>query len=467
MRSEEVQDALARRVPDPDPLVRLQVAYSLGFWDSPWSARSLGRLLSEDAADPWISAAALSSLRRENVGTVVAGVLASDREPPAQVMKSLLQSATGFGVPRAAAALLGRLVRPREGRYDPEAFAVLAGWVDALEQRGTPLLELMNRGDELLRADLSGLRPVFESARNAARDLGRPLSERVGAVSLLGRGPDHREDDRALLTDLLAPQTGEELQAAAVSGLGLLQDPEVPEALLRGWSRYTPGLRARVLETLLSRRGDGAQAVLDALHKRRIRPRDMPLLARQGLLQHPSAEVRTRARRVLTEPVDPDRDKVVSAYQAALRLGGRPSRGRAVFTRACANCHRLGSVGLAIGPDLAVVRDKPPDWFLPALFDPSRAVDARYLGYTVATRDGRILSGVLTEEAGDSLTIVGPSGDRQVVLRENLEELVGTGKSAMPEGLEEELTPQDVADLIALLRGQEPHEPEGPADQTR
>jgi putative heme-binding domain-containing protein len=62
------------------------------------------------------------------------------------------------------------------------------------------------------------------------------------------------------------------------------------------------------------------------------------------------------------------------------------------------------------------------------------------------------LTGVLAEEGGNSITLVGTSGERQVILRANLEELASTGKSAMPEGLEKELEPQDVADLIAYLR---------------
>jgi putative heme-binding domain-containing protein len=67
-----------------------------------------------------------------------------------------------------------------------------------------------------------------------------------------------------------------------------------------------------------------------------------------------------------------------------------------------------------------------------------------------------VLAGVLAEEGGNSITLVGPTGERQVILRENIDELASNGKSAMPEGLEKELAPQDVADLIAFLRSPEP-----------
>ncbi len=100
-----------------------------------------------------------------------------------------------------------------------------------------------------------------------------------------------------------------------------------------------------------------------------------------------------------------------------------------------------------------MVRDKPPEWFLPALFDPSRAVEARYVNYVAVTEEGNVYSGVLSEEGGDRFTIVSSTGQPQIVLRSNLEELTSTGKSAMPDGLEKELKLQDVADLVAYLRG--------------
>jgi hypothetical protein len=67
-----------------------------------------------------------------------------------------------------------------------------------------------------------------------------------------------------------------------------------------------------------------------------------------------------------------------------------------------------------------------------------------------------VLTGVLAEEGGNSITLVSPTGEGQVILRANLGELASTGKSAMPEGLEKELTPQDAADLIAHLRSSAP-----------
>ncbi len=71
-------------------------------------------------------------------------------------------------------------------------------------------------------------------------------------------------------------------------------------------------------------------------------------------------------------------------------------------------------------------------------------------------KSGQTLSGLLASETGNSLLLVGPERKEQVVLRSDIEELVSTSKSMMPEGLEKDLQPQDLADLIAHVRSHVP-----------
>jgi putative heme-binding domain-containing protein len=123
-----------------------------------------------------------------------------------------------------------------------------------------------------------------------------------------------------------------------------------------------------------------------------------------------------------------------------------------VFRKQCAACHQLGGIGNAVGPDLASLGDKSPQALLIAILDPNRAVEARYVGYTAITKSGKTFTGVLTSETGNSITLVGPDGKSEVILRSDLEELTSSGKSAMPEGLEKEVKPEDMADLIAHVR---------------
>jgi putative heme-binding domain-containing protein len=327
----------------------------------------------------------------------------------------------------------------------------LANLLDGLEQRGSSLAQLQREGGKNLKAAVRSVAGLFQVARALTKDDKAPPADRLVAVRLLGRGPDGRKEDLALLAGLLVPQTAGELQAGAVEALARLNDPGVPALLLRGWKGHSPGLRAQVLDVLLLR-AERVGALLKALEAKRVLPQDLDAARRQRLLGHKDRLVRARAAKVLAGAVDADRQKVVDRYLPALKLKGDPAKGKALFARTCAACHRLAGVGNEVGPDLAALADRPGDYLLIAIFDPNRAVEARYLNYQAELKDGRVLVGILAAETGASITLIGADGKPVVVPRASLDSLTSTGKSAMPEGLERDLRPQDVADLFAHLR---------------
>src|SRR5262249_18688372 len=131
-------------------------------------------------------------------------------------------------------------------------------------------------------------------------------------------------------------------------------------------------------------------------------------------------------------------------------------RGAQLFSRVCATCHLLGGTGHAVGPDLASLGDKSPESLLVAILDPNRAVESRYLNYVALTKSGQTFTGILASETGSSITLLGPDDKRTAIPRKDLEELAGSNKSLMPEGLEKELRHQDLTDLIAFIRGGAP-----------
>ena len=85
------------------------------------------------------------------------------------------------------------------------------------------------------------------------------------------------------------------------------------------------------------------------------------------------------------------------------------------------------------------------------MLDPSRQVAPDYLSYTVVTNDGRALAGILVSDTAEAITLRRGEGADETILKRDLEELQAAGKSLMPEGLEQRLSPQDVADLLGFL----------------
>jgi putative membrane-bound dehydrogenase-like protein len=452
-KSPELGPALLKLVDDSDPFVRMQLAYTLGEWEDARAGDALGQLALHDADDRFLSAAVISSVNSKNLDRVLATVMTSGRKaaPPAALVENLLRMANALNHTTALTTLLTAVGTPQEGKYAPWQFTALAGLLDALDQRNTPLTKLNEEGGNEQKAALKELSGIFRAARATLADARAAREDELLAVRLLGRGLDHRQEDVAALANLLVPQTPDDLQAAVIAALGRLQEPRVPELLLRGWKGYAPTQRNLVLDVLF-RRDDWLKAALEAMETRQITAAEVNAPRRQRLLQHKEAAIRERAAKLFADAVNPDRQKVIDAYADVLGMKGDPQHGAQVFLKNCATCHQLSGVGHEVGPDLASLGDKSPQALLIAILDPNRAVEARYVSFTATTKAGLTFTGVLASETGNSITLVGPDAKKQVILRTELEELVSSGKSAMPEGLEKEINTQDLADLIAHVR---------------
>ncbi len=123
-----------------------------------------------------------------------------------------------------------------------------------------------------------------------------------------------------------------------------------------------------------------------------------------------------------------------------------------MFKKRCATCHRLQEIGNSVGADLSALRDRGTEALVTAILNPNKAVETKYLSYTAVLKDGRSMSGMLKNETTNSVTLVGTDGKPQELLRSDLDELLATARSFMPEGLEKDLSPQELADVIAFVQ---------------
>jgi putative membrane-bound dehydrogenase-like protein len=449
-------EAMAKLTADADPQVRLQVACTLGEWDDPRAGAALAELALKNANDRFITAAVLSSVNEKNLDALLKAVMTAGKEPPpATLMDALLRMANALNHKKALAALLTAVATPAEGKYTAWHFSALAGLLDGLDQRKITLAQLRNQGDPELKGAVDKLKDVFASARQVLSDEKSPDEVKRQAMPLMGRGLQLQKEEIILLGVFLQPQTPEELQTAVVASFGRLSDRSVPGELLRGWKSYSPAMRGRVLDVLL-RREDWLKATLDALERKDILVADIDASRRQRLLEHRDAGVRTRVTKLFAGLVNADRQRVIDSYQSVLTTNGDSAKGQAIFTKNCATCHKLGAVGNVVGPDLASIGDKSPQGLLIAVLDPNRAVEARYVSYSAVTKAGLTINGILASETGNSITLLGQDGKAQTILRKDLDELASTGKSLMPEGIEKEIKPEDMADLFAFIRASTP-----------
>jgi putative heme-binding domain-containing protein len=172
-----------------------------------------------------------------------------------------------------------------------------------------------------------------------------------------------------------------------------------------------------------------------------------------GLRAHRTPAVRTLAASVFEQPAQGDRRAVIQRYLPALDLRSSAERGRTTYSARCAVCHQPGQDGYAIGPGIDALRVFSKDEILTHMLDPNRTVDARYRLYQVETSDGATLTGIIQNETQNSVTVRQPFGGSQTLTRAKIARLTPLERSMMPEGLEEGLSLQDMADLLQFVSG--------------
>ena len=122
-----------------------------------------------------------------------------------------------------------------------------------------------------------------------------------------------------------------------------------------------------------------------------------------------------------------------------------------MFTKICAACHRVDGVGSEIWPNLASFRNRGAEAILTNVLDPNREVNPQFVNYLLLTKEGRSLTGLIASETANSVTLKRAEAVTDTVDRADIDELRSSGLSIMPEGLEKQIDPAAMADLLAYL----------------
>jgi putative heme-binding domain-containing protein len=326
---------------------------------------------------------------------------------------------------------------------------MLRGLADGRRRAGEKSGLLTVPGETAGGGSAARVREILDGAAAAAKDEQVDNSRRVAAIGLLSY--DSFDNIQSALAATLNPRQPQPVQIAAVRTLSAYGDRRVAAILLRPWKTFTPPVRREALEALLGR-ADRVPALLDALEKGDVRRGDIEVDRRAQLIQHRDPAIQERAKKLLGSATSEDRGKVIAKYRTALDGPVSADRGKESFKKHCATCHRFQGEGTEVGPDLRTVQERTPDQLLEQILDPGREVNPAYINYTVALTDGRILTGIIAGESATSVTLKRAEGATDTILRSQIDEMISTGLSIMPEGLEKDVTPEHLADIITYIR---------------
>ncbi len=433
---------------DPDPQAAFALAMTLKRLGGETQSELWQQLAANVAVTPDLRAALLMGATGDRVDLIRSlAAVSKDHASPLMLelaeMVGLANDApeTSHVLSVATEASCPDLVRP----------SLLTSLGRGLRRRGGSLVVLLD-SDNVDEAVRQKAEKVFATSTKVAADPEQTEADREAAIGLLAH--TNFESAGPALGELLTPQTSQRLQLAAIAALNQHVGTKPGEVLVDNWESFSPQCRKAAVDAMLSQQVRTTE-LLQAMADGNVRPGDIEPADRQFLLNHPDEGIREQATKVLGQPASADREQVIAQYVSALEAAHNGEQGRAVYKKLCANCHRLGTEGHAVGPDLASVKNKSARDLLIAILDPNRERQPNYASYTLLTLDGRVITGLISAETAQSVTLRRAEGKEETVLREDIELLKSNGVSLMPANLEKELKPEQIADVIALIRGEE------------
>jgi putative membrane-bound dehydrogenase-like protein len=463
---------------DREPLVRLAALLALA--DRPPSGSAAQALVDAMAGgrlenDRWLGDAAIAAAAT-NDHAVLAGLAARRFERPPTALTTRVAARVAEHYARGAPAesvgvLLAALAEGDERVVNPIVAGLAKGWpkdrpakLDGPAERALSrlLVKVASdlKGQVILLAERWGSKglekyaaDVTEALLTTVRDEAKPQRERIEAARQL---VDFRKDDAPVaqgLLELISPRTSPELAAGLIDAVGRSASAELGTALVERLASLTPALHPDIVRVLLAR-ADWSDAVLKGIESGKLPLAELSLDQKQALAAHPDRAIARRARTLLQRGgnlPDPDRQKVIDALAATVLRPGDATRGKAVFTQQCAKCHSHSGEGGKVGPDLTGMAVHPKSELLVHVLDPSRSVEGNFIQYSVMTKEGRVLNGLLASESKTSVELIDTEGKKTDVLREDIDELLATRKSLMPEGFEKQVSADDLKDLLEFL----------------
>ena len=294
-------------------------------------------------------------------------------------------------------------------------------------------------------------------ALSLATDRGSPQPDRLALVEIAGQAGDVRAVEPLL--QLLDEAEPAPIQSAALAALERFSDPRIGEKSLAMLPRLMPEARTRA-QTLLCGRAAWAVQLLAAVDSGKLKPEEITStqLRQIALFKEPKIEeLVTKHWGTVADATPTEKQARIHGINVSLGLAaGDAERGKPLFAKHCGVCHTLFGEGNKVGPDLTGAERKNREFLLTSIVDPNAVIRKEFFSYVVATKDGRVLTGLLVDETPQTLTILDAKNQRTSLAQDDVEQLERAGQSLMPEKILDEIDADQVRDLMRYLQSDGP-----------
>jgi putative heme-binding domain-containing protein len=216
---------------------------------------------------------------------------------------------------------------------------------------------------------------------------------------------------------------------------------------------------------LLTQRTAWAKQLLEAIGKKQVASESLNVNQVRRLLASKDQELVKMVADTwgtLRTERNPAREQIVAQMRSFIRANpGNAHQGQEIYKKVCGQCHKIYGEGQEVGPDITLNGRNSFEQLLSNVFDPSLVIGASYQARTLVTSDGRILTGLLVEDSPQRVVLKTQGGKLEAVARGDVDQMEVSKLSMMPENLETQLKPEELADLFAFLTLDKP-----PSDPT-
>ncbi|MCO5242083.1 MAG: c-type cytochrome, partial [Chitinophagaceae bacterium] len=459
---------------DKDIKVRFQLLLTLGSVHSAGASEVRNRLLFGDMENKWFQVAALSAYPLDAnallnlvlakykaevpaYGSMVerlAGMIAAASDEPVvhrRIQNAIIPRSAGEG--QSQTAMLRGLAQGLRNRKDKLSISeadqqlLLKTFFDSpsegLRKSALQFLRASKITDDALRTS------AVTRAVSIVQDSTAPDMKRADAIDFLtfGNPPEYQ----SMLQGLLTPQEQPVVKLAALRVLNQVRSTAVSEYIVEQWPGFTKEIRDAAVRVFMSDTSR-MRVLITAMEQNKIAANSVSFWTGIALMQVDDDKLRERARAVFSRTAQ-EAKRIAKEYQAALDGKGDAEKGKAVYMQSCAVCHQLrGQYGVAYGPDLGTIHNWKKEDILANILDPNLSIMAGYDLWEVELNSGEMLQGIIMAETASAIMLKGMGNVEKVVNRQEVRSLRSLSISAMPTGLEKNISKEQMADLIAFLK---------------
>jgi putative membrane-bound dehydrogenase-like protein len=279
-----------------------------------------------------------------------------------------------------------------------------------------------------------------------------PDAERLRQLSFIELLP--YSEKATVLFECLNNKQPIKIQEGALRQLSTYPEVEIGDRVVSMWKELSPQTR-RYASDLLLYVNTHHDALLTGLENGTINIGEMnfDLERRRTLLWWTDDEnTKRRAEKLFSDAGVTTRQQAIEQMKPALALSGSVVNGAEVFESVCSNCHVYGNRGREVGPVLTEINRKSKETLLHDILDPNAAADPKYINHRLETKDGVVHMGIVASETDQHIKLQKMGGEEMLVRKDEIQLFRSTGTSLMMEGLENSISMQEMADLLAFLQ---------------